>query len=236
MRIANAIFVMLISGVMATACGLTGRAWAQIQSAPPATRTFTQVAISPDGSQIAWVEPIPAVGAQSGKGSAIYLQDLKSADSRPRRVPATRESRTISDESVAWSPDGKRLAFLSDAESVGQFELYVADIDTGAARKLTSLTGFLSDPRWSPDGKTLGILFTENAPRAAGPLMAMTAETGVVEGKIFEQRVTTVDLQSGNVHQLSPSDMYVYEYAWAPDGKTFAAIAAHGAGDRKSVV
>ena len=40
-----------------------------------------------------------------------------------------------------------------------------------------------------------------------------------------------MDLGSGKVRQLSPPDMYVYQYDWSPDGKSFAAIAAHGAGD-----
>jgi hypothetical protein len=30
---------------------------------------------------------------------------------------------------------------------------------------------------------------------------------------------------------ISPADLYVYEYDWTPDGKAFAAIAAHGSGD-----
>ncbi len=223
-RTATRTFVLVIAGCLAAQSG----AWAQ--STTPSTRTFTQVAISPDGSRVAWVEPTLGIGIQPGGGSAIFLQDLRSADSKPRRIPATRESATISDESVAWAPDGKRLAFLSDAESVGQLEVYVADADSGAAQKLTSLTGFLADPRWSADGK-LAVLFTENAPRAAGPLMAMTPETGVIESKIYEQRITMVDVASGDIRQVSPPDMYVYEYDWAPDGKSFAAIAAHGAGD-----
>ena len=33
--------------------------------------------------------------------------------------------------------------------------------------------------------------------------MAMTPETGVVESKIYEQRVTVVDVASGSVRQLS---------------------------------
>ncbi|MGA9042603.1 MAG: S9 family peptidase [Terriglobales bacterium] len=219
-----------IFGMLVMACCLTALAPLQAQGPSPAARTFAQVAISPDGSRIAWVEPTLGLGIQPGGGSAIYVQDLKSPEARPRRIPATRESDTISDESVAWAPDGERVAFLSDAESVGQLELYVADVETGSANKLTSLTGFLADPRWSPDGK-LAVLFTENAPRAAGPLMAMTPETGVVESKIYEQRVAMVDVASGSVRQLSPPDMYVYEYDWAPDGKGFAVIAAHGAGD-----
>jgi dipeptidyl aminopeptidase/acylaminoacyl peptidase len=217
----------IIVGLLVICC--TGAA--QMPSIAPSARTFTQVAISPDGNQIAWVEPSEGVGMQPTGGAAIYVQDLKAADARPRRIPATRESTTITDDNIAWSPDGKSLAFLSDAESVGQAELYVADPATGMANKLTSLTGYLANPRWSPDGKAIALLFTENAPRAAGPLMAMTAETGVVEGKTYEQRVTVVDATLGKVHKLSPPDMYVYEYDWAPDGKSFTAIAAHGAGD-----
>jgi dipeptidyl aminopeptidase/acylaminoacyl peptidase len=219
--------IATIIGLVVICCA----AAAQVPSISPSARTFTQVAISPDGSQVAWVEPTAGLGIQPGAGAAIYVQDLKSMDSRPRRIPATRESTTITDGVVAWSPDSKRLAFLSDAESVGQSQLFVADVETGMANKLTSLTGFLADPRWSSDGKTLAILFTENAPRASGPLMAMTPELGVIESKIYEQRIATVDAASGDVHQLSPHDMYVYEYDWAPDGKSFTVIAAHGAGD-----
>jgi dipeptidyl aminopeptidase/acylaminoacyl peptidase len=218
--------ILLILAVMACCA-----AAAQVQSVSPSARTFTQVAISPDGGQVAWVEPSVGLGMQPGAGAAIYVQDLKSADSRPRRIPTTRESTTITDDNLVWSPDGKYLAFLSDAESVGQSQLYIADLESGMANKLTNLTGFLANPRWSPDGKELALLFTENAPRASGPLMAMTPELGVIESKIYEQRVIVVGISSGAVHKLSPPDMYVYEYDWAPDGQSFATIAARGAGD-----
>jgi dipeptidyl aminopeptidase/acylaminoacyl peptidase len=191
-------------------------------------RSFQQVAISPDGNRVAWIEPVRGKG--EGRGStAIYIQDLKSPSATPRRISAM-NGKGGSEENVAWAPDSKRIAFLSDAETEGQRELYVTAED-GAVRKLTSLKGFLSEPRWSPDGETVAILFTENAPREAGPLEAMTPETGVIGGKIYEQRLTVVDVASGNVRQLSPADMYVYEYDWSPDSKGFAIIAAHGAGD-----
>jgi dipeptidyl aminopeptidase/acylaminoacyl peptidase len=84
---------------------------------------------------------------------------------------------------------------------------------------------------WSPDGKSIAILFTENAPRAAGPLMPMSAETGVIDAKVYEQRLTVIDAANGKMRQISPPEMYVYEYDWSPDGKSFAITAAHGAGD-----
>jgi Tol biopolymer transport system component len=110
-------------------------------------------------------------------------------------------------------------------------QLYVSDLDGNLARKLTNLQGFLDAPQWSPDGKTVAVLFTENAPRASGPLMPMTAETGVIASKIYEQRLATVDDASGQVQKISPSDMYVYEFDWSPDGTNFAVTAAKGAGD-----
>src|SRR6202035_4284954 len=86
-------------------------------------------------------------------------------------------------------------------------------------------------PRWSPDGKRIAILFTENLPRAAGPLDPVLPDSGVVESKIYEQRLAVVDAATGAVRQLSPADHYIYEYDWSPDGHTFAVTAARGAGD-----
>ena len=119
--------------------------------------------------------------------------------------------------------------------SPDQLQLYVAKVTGGEARKLTDLKGSLDAPSWSPDGKTLALLFTENAPRLPGPLEPMTPPSGVIGGKIYEQRLTTVDVATGRVRQLSPADLYVYEYDWSPDGKKFVMTAAHGAGDAQLV-
>src|SRR5262249_17331823 len=98
-------------------------------------------------------------------------------------------------------------------------------------RKLTAVKGFLASPGWSPDGKTIAVLFTENAERAAGPLVAEKAQTGVIKEAVSEQRLTVVDAATGKLQQISPADMYVYEYDWSPDGKNFVTTAAHGNGD-----
>ena len=53
----------------------------------------------------------------------------------------------------------------------------------------------------------------------------------MVEDHFFEQRLTTVNVASGQVHLLSPADLYVFEYDWSPDGTRFITTAAHGEGD-----
>src|SRR5476649_2951239 len=194
-----------------------------------AVRQFHQAAISPDGSRVAYVEALPAPGK-----SAIYTASLPSVSS----VSSTRvrisagDGKTSHDEhGLAWSPDGKQIAFLSDREKKDQLQLYTAPAAGGPARQLTHLAGFLQAPSWSPDGKGLAILFTENAPRSAGPLEPVTPDSGVVESKIYEQRITLVDPATGASHQVSPADFYIYEYDWSPDGHSFAATASRGAGD-----
>src|SRR5579864_6193945 len=116
-----------------------------------------QAAISPVGSQVAWVQP---VGGPEGP-HGIFVAPVNGAGAaQPHRVKAPQCDR-CNEDGIAWSPDGKKLAFLSDAASAGQAQLYVADVAANSARKLTSLTGYLADPKWSRDGKQIAFLFTE---------------------------------------------------------------------------
>ncbi len=223
-RFAKFVIVIVSTVVFCTATT------AHAQGVASATKSFKEVAISPDGSHVAWVERTLDTDGQPVGGSAIYVQDLKSPSAKARRISAKCEA-TCDEAGVAWSSDSQHLAFFSDAESSGQSQLYSVDISGASVHKLTSLTGFLTAAQWSPDGKTLAFLFTENAPRVGGPLMPMTPETGLIDNKVYEQRLTVVDAESGSVRQISPTDMYVYEYDWSPDGHSFAAIAAHGSGD-----
>jgi len=190
---------------------------------------FNEVRVSPDGKRIAWVESHEEGGRGSTDNPAIRVATLGSKEN-PCRISAG-DGAAYAGRDLAWSRDSRRLAFLSDKESPGQFELYVADLSDHTARRLTDLHGFLSSPAWSPDGGTVAMLFIENAPRDADPLAPMTPPSGVMEQQTFEQRLTTVDVASGRVRQVSPADLYIYEYDWSPDGKKFAATAAHGAGD-----
>ena len=197
-----------------------------------ATRRFKQTAISPDGKKVAWVEDIITKRGVSTGDTVIYVADLESKNP-PKRISAAVADAIHAEGSVAWSPDSKKIAFLSDAAKAGQLQLYIMDAagPAGSARKLTQVKGFVSTPGWSPNGKTIALLFTENATRAAGPLVAETPETGEIKDSFFEQRLALVDVASGKLDQISPADTYIYEYDWSPDGLRFAVTAALGNGD-----
>jgi dipeptidyl aminopeptidase/acylaminoacyl peptidase len=188
------------------------------------------VALSPDGSAVAWVEALPARDG-TPPHSAIYLTDLAAPDRAPRRVTAGDGTTAHEEHSVAWSPDGSRLAFLSDKDREGQLQVYVAGADGGAVRKLTDLKGYVAGPQWSPDGRRLAVLLTESAGGPVGPTQPATPEVGVIEEHVHEQRLTLIDPESGRARVLSPADLYVYEYDWSPDGRQLVFIGAHGSGD-----
>jgi dipeptidyl aminopeptidase/acylaminoacyl peptidase len=202
----------------------------QLMDSLALVRGFREVALSPDGRYVAWVEAKHGANQELSAQSAIFLADRESTEA-PRRITASDEKHPCAEHQIAWSRDSRSLAFLSDRQTEGQFQLYVAGATGGPARKLTSVTGHLSSPSWSPGDKQIAVLFIENAPRAAGPLQPAPIETGVIGEQIDEQRLAVVDVASGTFRQVSPTDMYIYEYDWAPDGAQVAAIAAPGSGD-----
>jgi dipeptidyl aminopeptidase/acylaminoacyl peptidase len=195
-------------------------------------RRFEQVALAPDGKTVAWVEKQKdREGAETGK-RAIYVAEIGKSGA-PRRVSAGAGGAFFDERDLAWSPDSSRLAFLSDVAKTGQLQLYVVSPARGPARKLTTAKGLLATPKWSPDGKTIALLETEEATREAGPLVAETPQTGVIKDAFFEQRLAVMGSSGGMLRPVTPADTYIYEYDWAPDSRTLVAIAAKGNGDNK---
>ncbi|MGH9676276.1 MAG: TolB family protein, partial [Candidatus Acidiferrum sp.] len=111
------------------------------------THRFEQTAISPDGKKVAWVEDVITKRGVSTGDTVIFAADVDGKD-HPRRISAGPNDAIHAEGSVAWSPDGKKIAFLSDAVKTGQLQLYVMDLaaSAGTARKLTQVKGFLSTP------------------------------------------------------------------------------------------
>jgi dipeptidyl aminopeptidase/acylaminoacyl peptidase len=198
----------------------------------PVVHTFSQVSIAPNGRFVVWSEEVPAADdAAKAPEPTLYFADAGAPSSPPRRITAGNGKDHPTERNPVWSPDGRQIAFLSEAAKKGQRQMYVVPAAGGTARQLTNVAFDLSDLSWSPDGKQIGFLFIEHPTRIAGPTAAVPPQTGVIGEDPFEQRLAIVDVASGKIRTLSPADLYIYEYAWSRDSGSIAAIAARGSGD-----
>jgi dipeptidyl aminopeptidase/acylaminoacyl peptidase len=207
--------ILICASVFAQGQTDSSRAAAVLDSMPHAKR-IDQVALSPDGTQVAYI-----VDGQ------LTLTSVSAGPSRTITV-----ERNLPLRDLAWSADGKRVAFIADVPGeVPAAQVWTAVADGSAPVKHAELKGYVQNPRFSPDGSKIAILFIEGMPRVAGPLQPMTPLSGVVDQRVYEQRITTIDLSRDHLTQVTPADVYVYDYDWTPDGQSWAVSAAHGSGD-----
>src|SRR4029453_3815547 len=104
--------------------------------------------LSPDRRTIAYV--IWDVDREANAyGSAIHLLPADGSASPRERRGGERE-----DAAPRWSPDGRVLAFVSNAEREKK-QLYVMQVDERAAQRLTDLAEEVEEVVWSPDGTRL---------------------------------------------------------------------------------
>jgi dipeptidyl aminopeptidase/acylaminoacyl peptidase len=191
------------------------------------TQRYTEAALSPDGRHVAWIEARPNPDRTPTNNAEIFLRDA--AGGIPKRL--SENSRLCEERGLAWSPDGGTLAFLSDRAVRHQLELYLAPMDGRPVRRLTALSGFLSQPKWSPDGRTIALVAIAGTLAPAGAVEAAARDAGEVGEHVDEARLVLVDAATGTARTLSPADTYVYEYDWAPDSRHLALISAKGSGD-----
>ncbi|MCG2583027.1 S9 family peptidase [Massilia sp. TS11] len=116
---------------------------------------------SPDGQWAAFSVTAPAYDSKE-QWSDVWLKSLND-DSPARRLTFSKGG----ESGLAWSPDGKRLAFVAKREGDEEAQLYVIDVAQGGeAQRLTTLTLGARKPKWSPDGRQ--ILFQSDVyPEAA---------------------------------------------------------------------
>ena len=194
-----------------------------------AVHTFSEVALSPDGKRVVYGTEV--TGKRGGADVDVSSLWIVNARDGSGAVRLTACPGSVCDEhGAAWSPDGTHIAFVT-TDAKEQLQIATADASGNGVTTITNAQGPLDTPRWSPDGKRIAFLYSKGAPKTPGPLNPLSRDAGVLSDSFYEQRLAVIQVQGGEPTLLSPADLNVYEYDWAPDGKSFAVTAAHGSGD-----
>ncbi|HBY55601.1 MAG TPA: Tol-Pal system beta propeller repeat protein TolB [Coxiellaceae bacterium] len=98
--------------------------------------------------------------------------------------------------SPAWSPDGKKIAYVSFEGH--RAAIYIQDIATGQREVLTKFPGINGAPAWSPDGSKIALVLTQ---------------TGY-------PKIYILDLATKKMERLTSDWSLDTEPNWAPDGKS----------------
>ncbi len=238
---------------MKTIHGLLAAALVTLCSAAPAQRLnpadvfqlelASDPQISPDGQRIVYVRQFSDIMTDRNY-SNLWMVDFYGANHRPITTGK------FSDTSPRWSPDGSRLAFISDRE--GSPQIFARWMDTGQTARITNLENAPSAVSWSPDGMSLA--FTALAPAKppriaelpAAPAGARWADPPVIIDRMtyrFDQagylkpgffHVFVVPSEGGTPRQITSGDFHhggpgvraTGDVVWTPDSKSILVAAS----------
>ena len=121
--------------------------------------------VSADGKQIVFVRNFMDIMKDRSR-SNLWMMDTDGSDLRPLT------SGNENHRSPRWSPDGKKLAYVSNEDRGSQ--IYLRWMDSGQTAKISNLNFGPGNLSWSPDGKWLA--FTMFVPDNSGPRVKMPAK------------------------------------------------------------
>jgi dipeptidyl aminopeptidase/acylaminoacyl peptidase len=213
--------ILLLAGV-----ALTGSAILTAQSAPPISApSVDQILslkragspeLSPDGRYVAYT-----VRATNWDDNA-YETQIWVADAATGATRQLTNSKKSS-QSPAWSPDGSKLAFISDRTDNRQ--IYQINPAGGEAEALTTLEDGVSSFAWAPDGTRIAYTATEPKPSAVKDRDKKYGEFQIVEQDYRMTHLFVLDVAAGAkgaTRALTSGAFTVGSFAWSPDGTRIA--------------
>ena len=146
-----------------------------------------------------WVAPVSGTGA--GAGARQFTRGDKSATAHE------------------WSPDGTLLAFLSDREKDNERQVWMMPADGGEAWAVTSHKGGVTGFRFSPDGKQLLLIATDQPGKEEEERKKVKDDPIVIDVDLKMTHLWLLNIEKKEEKRITEGDFTVSDPQWSPDGK-----------------
>lgn len=178
-------------------------------------REASDAQVSPDGRLVAFVvEELADTSERGNKVPAIWIVATTGAATPRKLTPAGRAAL-----SPQWSPDGRRVAFLS------QGNLYITDAAGGEPAKLSTNTDRIGSYMWSPNGTE--IAYTSAVAPARTPRSSVVnVVRSKPSGDAGYTAISLLNVRDGGARRITNSDLNIRELTWSPDGEKIAVLAS----------
>jgi len=171
--------------------------------------------ISPDGKWVAYV--VTSVDMTENANDAdIWL--VSTSGGEPTRLTTSKKSDTF----PRWSPDGKRLAFVSAREEKPQ--VFLISPFGGEAEKLTNSKSGVQSFQWSPDGNRIAYVAPVEPTAEEEKKLKDKDDSQVIDQNFKFTRIWIVDVTSRKAVELVKGDYNVSDPQWSPDGHRLAFV------------
>jgi dipeptidyl aminopeptidase/acylaminoacyl peptidase len=183
-------------------------------------KTVGGTQISPDGKWVAYT-----IGYGDFKQDAFINQICLVETASGGSFQLTRGDK--SSTNPRWSPDGHRLAFLSNRVE-DKNQIFVINPNGGEAQQLTKSETSIGNFLWSEDGKTIAYTATEPAAQATKDRKEYLGDYDVVrEGYSYVHLWTfnVADAMNAPVagkQRTKKKDFSIDSFSWSPDGARIA--------------
>jgi Tol biopolymer transport system component len=170
--------------------------------------------ISPDGKTVAYTVSETKTEKDKEWKAVTHIWVVPTAGGSPRQFTRGDNSCT----SPEWTPDGKKIAFLTDREKAGERQVWMMYADGGEAWAVTSQKGGVSGFRISPDGKSLLFTAVDQPTKEEEDRKRLKDDTILIDQDIKMTHLWHFDIEKKEAKRLTEGSFTVSDPQWSPDG------------------